>query len=269
MKTLNYLNPLVLISIAGILSLVGCSKKDQPLMSPDSDRSIERQARIDELTAILSTVYLPQFFNPDPESEVVKDESWFDISESFGVLGGLSTEPGYVLDYVYFYNGGIGQPILYHRQAQTPAFRTFSELRQAVGDIGLWRMWRLHLDHLVIDEANDGYFDFAVQRLIGSQFYLHFHAIYLDTKIICTKTALESVLTVIENHSIDIKPDARKLVLDPTVTIEDDQVVVSLVTFTKWGGFFRHTFTIKREFPHEILQEDKTLLLEYDCGWVV
>lgn len=269
MKTENHLYPIVVISILGLLSLVGCSKKDQPLMSPDSDRSFERQARIDELTAIQSAEYLPQPFGLDPDSEVVKDESWFDISESFGVLGGLSTEPGYVLDYVYFYNGGIGQPILYSRQAQTPAFRTFSELQQAVGDISLWRMWRLHLDHLVIDEAKDGYFDFAVQRLIGSQFYLFFHAVYLDTKIICTKTALESVLTGIEHHSINIKPDARKLVLEPTVTIEDDQVIVSLVTFTKWGGFFRHTFTIKRQFPHEILQEDRTLQLEYDCGWVV
>lgn len=266
MKTRRGLSLIMTSVMLGGLSLVACSTLDP--FQTDSDKAIQRQTRVDELEDLLSAVRMHPFQLGDPDSEVVKNEDWFDVSECFTVLGGLSPEQGSVLDYVYWYNGGAGQPILYSRQAQTPAFRTFSELQQEVGDVDFRQIRRLYLDHLVIDGTEEGYFDFAIQRFIGTQFYLYWHAAYNDTKIICTRAALESALDDIEYHSRHIKPAARKMILAPIVKIEDEHVVVSLVTFTKWGGFFRRTLTIKREFPHQILQEDNTLLLEYDCGWV-
>ena len=41
---------------------------------------------------------------------------------------------------------------------------------------------------------------------------------------------------------------------------------ISLVTFTKWGGFFRLTETMRREYPHEVLDEERELLVPYECG---
>jgi hypothetical protein len=254
------------VVLTGLL-WAACSPIESDFEITESDKAIQRQARIDSLVALLSTAGMPPYL-PDPDSEVVKDGAWFDVSGCFSVLGGLSPEPGYVLDYVYWYNGAGGEPVLYCRPADTPAFRSFREFQQAMGDITFIQMRKMYLDQLIVDGTEEGYFDFAIHTLIGTQFYLYWHAIYNDTRIICTEAAMERALGDIESHSEGIKPAARRLMLEPVVTVEDEHVVVSLVTFTKWGGFYRRTLTIKREFPHQILQEDRTLLLEYDCGWV-
>jgi hypothetical protein len=66
-------------------------------------------------------------------------------------------------------------------------------------------------------------------------------------------------------------PEARKQALaikqvEPSVTIGEDTVEVRIVTFTKWGGFYRMTFTISREFPHYVLDVQQEILAPYNCG---
>lgn len=46
----------------------------------------------------------------------------------------------------------------------------------------------------------------------------------------------------------------------------EDAVIVRVVTFSNWGSFIRRSYTIRREFPHRILAEEKETLVEYDCG---
>lgn len=274
MKTQKFWNIVMTLVVLGCLSLVGCSTEDRILVRPDSEKALQRQARIDELAALLASVELPRFLPSDPDEEIVKDEYWFDVSECLDILTGISTQPGYVLDYVYWINGLGGGPILYCREEQTPALKTFSDLQEEVGDSSIIYMRRMHLDQLVTDGTEEGYFDLAVQRLIGTQFYLYWHGGYDDTKIICTRVALERVLVDIHTtpptipDADIIKRAARGLHLEPMVKIEGEQILVSMVTFTKWGGFYRRTFTIKPDFPHHMLQDENTLLVEYDCGYV-
>lgn len=52
----------------------------------------------------------------------------------------------------------------------------------------------------------------------------------------------------------------------PVVALEGDTARVEVVTFTKWGGFYRYTYTIHREFPHTILDLEQENLVPYDCG---
>ena len=56
--------------------------------------------------------------------------------------------------------------------------------------------------------------------------------------------------------------------IEPTISFDDksDQVSVSMLMFTKWGGFYRRTYTFKEGFPHKILNKQDQFLIEYDCG---
>jgi hypothetical protein len=40
---------------------------------------------------------------------------------------------------------------------------------------------------------------------------------------------------------------------------------VTMLVFTKWGGFYRRTLTINRA-DHSIVDEQDQPLVEYDCG---
>jgi hypothetical protein len=54
--------------------------------------------------------------------------------------------------------------------------------------------------------------------------------------------------------------------VEPLVKLTDTAVTVEIVTFTKWGGFFRKTYTISRAFPHEIMDAQGENIVPYDCG---
>jgi len=45
-----------------------------------------------------------------------------------------------------------------------------------------------------------------------------------------------------------------------------DIAIVEVITFTKWGGFYRETYTISREVPHRIMDIKQENLVPYDCG---
>jgi hypothetical protein len=54
--------------------------------------------------------------------------------------------------------------------------------------------------------------------------------------------------------------------VEPTVEFEADTVTVSVVLFSEWGGYSRRWYTIRREFPHEILKTETERLVPYDSG---
>jgi hypothetical protein len=68
-------------------------------------------------------------------------------------------------------------------------------------------------------------------------------------------------MTILErNRSLAI------ISVEPVVTLDNDTVTVQVTTFTMWGGFFHHTSTLQRSFPHTILDHQKELLVPYNCG---
>jgi len=50
----------------------------------------------------------------------------------------------------------------------------------------------------------------------------------------------------------------------PSVELADETAVVRMLVFTKWGGFYRRTLTIRRA-DHSIVDEQDELLVEYNC----
>ncbi|KQC15524.1 MAG: hypothetical protein APR56_00755 [Methanosaeta sp. SDB] len=92
----------------------------------------------------------------------------------------------------------------------------------------------------------------------GEQFYLFWHAYYNDARIVCdhedANASIEDSLDFkggVDPSIEEVRQGASELDLTPVVSMEEEDVQVDVVIFTKWGGFIRDSTTMKREFPHE------------------
>jgi len=212
----------------------------------------------------------------------------FDVNDYFPVLKHLSMEKGYVLDYVYVNDGSGGLPILFTRAKEQAPFSIFDEYAAASTNVtrpenDMSLIWLVAEkqdgvfgfgNKIKVQDSNEGYFEYTALQIIGSQFYLFWHAEYNDARIVCVAEELEDVLSDIENDTklaaIDgnFKAGARALDLQPVIEVSGDTVTVKVVVFSKWGGFSRYTFNIGRSSPHSVTGYNKDILLEYQCGVV-
>ena len=90
--------------------------------------------------------------------------------------------------------------------------------------------------------------------------------------IVSNRDALDKILTdgLASKFGAQLSPEtaqkARALDLEPQVEISGSAVVVKVVTFTKWGGFKRVTYSLHKEFPHPDLPKTQIeTLVEYNC----
>ncbi len=234
-----------------------------------------QQASVDALSALYRDQELPEHLM---ESEAVKTGEEFDVNEVFSVLSHLSMEPGYVLDYVYCYDSISGWPVLYARPQDQPAYRTCSALfAEADSDGGeggevASDPWRAYLNRVQVDGTAEGFFELAVLDVMGGQFYLYWHAGYNDKQVLCDQAALEGIVSDFaeDGPSLAFTPEQRKaaLALDarPRIEIGTDTVTVRVVTFGKWGGFEERVYTVERAAPNRIVGEERTNLVDYNCG---
>ena len=58
----------------------------------------------------------------------------------------------------------------------------------------------------------------------------------------------------------------RRLDPAPVIEIDDAEARVSVLVFTKWGGFYRYNLTFSLPAPYEILDISSEALVDYDCG---
>jgi hypothetical protein len=230
---------------------------NQPDVTPTENSSW--QNIVDSFVA-LHEIQTPWYFL---QEKATKSGTEFDVNQYFQVFKHLSMEPDYVLDYVYFYRGGNGEPILYARRVDVPAYRTYSEYEKSPPE-------DTYLNHIKIDGTREGFFQFVVMKTLGGQFYREWHGLLNDTQVIASHTRLESVSSAIESFCgekmpADLRQKAQSLTFEPEVEIKDDIVLVKIVTFSKWSGFSQISYSIKRSFPHTILQEKWETLAAYEC----
>jgi hypothetical protein len=62
------------------------------------------------------------------------------------------------------------------------------------------------------------------------------------------------------------KRKALAIQVEPVVKLGADAVRVKVVTFSNWSGFVEQSYTVKRGFPHELLEQSVEILVPYDCG---
>jgi hypothetical protein len=125
-----------------------------------------------------------------------------------------------------------------------------------------------YLSHIKSDDSEDGFFQLVLLGIMGAQFYCYDHAAYNDSRIVCTHAALDACVPRWGARAdVDkVYREAKAFDLVPHVQMGDEEVMVSVALFTKWGGLSRNTYRVRRAFPHEFLDVQKQRLVRYDCG---
>lgn len=187
----------------------------------------------------------------------------FDVNEYFMVLTHLAPEVGYVLDYVYYAPGGFGAPYMYARPEGEPTFSNYSAYQNA----GVENF----LSHIQVDDTAEGYYELELLSIMGEQFYMSWHAAYDDWEVVSSRERLDAIIELMnEGHNPLTEEQveaALKLDITPSVKFEGDKVRVQILVFTKWGGFYERVYTIDRNFPHQMIEDD-IQLIPYNCGIV-
>jgi hypothetical protein len=224
------------------------------------------QEVVDKFSSLGRSLSFPDHFQ---EPDAIKTNQDFDVNQYFTVLDRLSMEPRYVLDYVYYYAGLGGEPVLYARKADQPAYRNYTEFsKDGHADSPLEE--DDYLNRIQVDGTPEGFFQFALLRIMGGQFYLSWHANYDDYRIVCNSSEPGTLMDGFNGSGSppieDVLKEARKMNFSPVVELNEDVARVHVVVFTKWGGFIRKTLTLNMKSPHKILKEEQQVLVPYDCG---
>jgi hypothetical protein len=195
-----------------------------------------------------------------------KQGSELDVNRYFDALTHLSMRAGYVLDYVYQSDDLGGYPLLYARPADQAPYASPADIpdNTALPD---------YQEYVDIDDTEQGYFEYVVLDIMATQFYLYWHANYNDYEIVCDREEVNEIVRQVSSgdfgYAMDAVQQTRARALrniEPTVTLSGDVATVRFLTFTKWGGFYRETYTISRTSPHTILDTKQDNVVPYDCG---
>lgn len=264
-------------AIVFAIVLVSCGSSTATTTS-DTNAVRSAQTTVDALAAAQPSGKIPAHFITDT-GDFPRQEGDFDVNAYFGVLSHLSVEPGWTIDYLYRMDGMGGHPFIYARPTDRAPYASFEEYVAASGGTTDVEAdtdddhARDYLSHIRTDDTRDGYLELATLLIMGEQFYLYWHAGYNDARIVADQATLESLISAggdSPDGSLlpdDVAKGARKLDLTPTVAFPDSSTAtVRVVTFSLWSGFSEAVYTFSRQYPHEILGEGETTLIEYDCG---
>lgn len=235
-----------------------------------------------DISALHNALEYPEHFhNRNP----VLQEGDFDVARYFDVLQHLSLADGQVLEYVYRSNFHGGHPVLYVRDKETEEpFLTAQEYSEKACTDNYTCPNGSFLNDVLTDDTPQGYMQLASLDVMGSQFYLFWHSKYNDHQLVCNVDMMEKIfrefgsenavfgcLECLSEKELDL---ARSLDWAPTVEcgeLEDGQKVVQVrvMAFTKWGGFYRRTYTIAREgsvSDERILDADLDIVIPYQIS---
>ena len=189
-----------------------------------------------------------------------------DVNGYFTTLTHISMREGFALDYVYQNDDLGGYPLLYPRPVDQAPYLSTKDLPEGTE-------WPEFRDYLEVEDTEQGYFDYVVMDIMANQFYLFWHANYNDSQIVCNRQQLYDIVEQVSSGDFGTAMDpaqqaeARTLRnIAPVVRLTADTALVEVVTFTKWGGFYRLTYTISRETSPTIVDVKQENILEYDCG---
>jgi hypothetical protein len=196
----------------------------------------------------------------------IKNGNELDVNQYFSVLTHLSMQEGYALDYVYQNDDLGGYPLLYARPADLTPYTSIADVPEPMQTSDF-------RDYVQIRDVEQGYFEYVVLDIMARQFYLYWHANYNDTEIVCNRGQVNDIVDRVSSgdfgYAMDLAQQTKARTLkdiEPSVTLTGDVAKVQFITFTKWGGFYRETYTIERGFPHTINDIKQENVVPYDCG---
>jgi hypothetical protein len=196
----------------------------------------------------------------------IKTGNELDINQYFDVLPHLSMREGYVLDYVYQSDDLGAYPLTYARPLDQTPYASPADIPNNT-ELPDFR------DYVEVQDLEQGYFEYVALDIMADQFYLYWHANYNDYEIVCNKAEINEIVDQVSSGDFGVKMSsvqqarARAISnIEPSVSLNGDTATVQFITFSKWGGFYRETYTIGREFPHQIIDVKQDNLVPYDCG---
>jgi hypothetical protein len=235
-----------------------------PTRPPAETSDLGCRQTIAAVNGLRSNLTFPQYFG---EENPTKQGGEFDPNRYFEAFSHLRVQEGYVLDYVYHQDGMGGYPLLYARPTDQVPYATEADYLAAAVDRSDYLMLVLPQD------SPEGYFEYAAFATLANQFYLDWHANYNDWQVLCGKADVEEIIQSFEGEdpfgipmTVAQKRQARAIEdPQPSVELTDEIAIVKMLVFTKWGGFYRRTLTIRRA-DHFIVDQQDEPLVEYDCG---
>lgn len=196
----------------------------------------------------------------------VKQGNEFDVNAYFEVLTNISMQDGYALDYTYLGDFLGAFPLLAARPIDQPPYTSPTDVPE---DSELRDYWK----YIEINDTEQGYFEYVSLLVMANQFYLSWHANYNDLEIVCNPAEVDTIVDERNTGDFGMEFDSEQMKqvramqnIDPLVKLTDTTVSVEIITFTKWGGFYRMTYTINRSFPHEVIDRQDENIVPYDCG---
>ena len=200
----------------------------------------------------------------------------FDADRYFSVLDALQPAEGYALDWVYCNRGIGGYPVLYARAAGAAPFANF-EAYGAQSTNGLTAdtdgrdfLRYGYIEKIQAEDSPKGFFQLAVLRLLGDRFQLFWHEYYNEIHPVCSRDGWEKRLAQerergkpYEAPSKTFAAAARKLDFAPSIRMGDDRVDMGVVAYCPFEGLVRYDFAFSRTYPHRLLKQSRTVLLEH------
>lgn len=253
-----------LLAIVALIAAILACQAVLPTRTPPGTSDLGCRETIVEIKALRSNLTFPQYFS---QENPVKQGGEFDPNRYFEAFSHLHMQEGFVLDFVYHQDGMGGYPLLYARSTGQSSYDTESDYRAADSEQADY------LSFVVPQDSPEGYFEYAAFAMLANQFYLDWHANYNDWQVVCSMDDVNEIIKSFEGEdSFGIpmttaqQKQARSIENPhPIVELSDETATVKMLVFTKWGGFYRRSLTIRRA-DHFILDAQDEPLVEYDCG---
>jgi hypothetical protein len=215
------------------------------------------------VNALRGDLKFPQYFG---QENPAKQGGEFDPNRYFEAFSHLRMQDGFVLDYVYHQDGMGGYPLLYARPVDQAPYVNEAEFAAAPDQPD-------YLTFVRPQDSPEGYFEYAAFAMLANQFYLDWHANYNDWQVLCGQDDVEAIVQSLDSKGafgipLTAKQKRQARAIEdpqPSVELTDETAIVKMLVFTKWGGFYRRTLTIRRA-DHSFVDEQDEPLVEYDCG---
>ena len=248
----------------------GTGSTTDPNLPQDNALALSCETAVDALRSVLASAGgTPEHLMDS--SEAVLDGTEFDVMEELSALPNVELEDGWILDYVYHWDGMGGYPMLYARPETMARFLSQADMQQAI-QAGTVTAEQLAVpQRLRPDGTPESYLQVAAFLTMADHFYLVWHSLVRDHTVVCSRATLERAIGYMEGGFCQAADAttldaAWHLDVNPTVTESADRVDIGYVVFTKWGGFLSNELALRTAAPHEILTQTDSTLVLFDCG---
>ena len=254
---------IVLLLMVASLLISGCKIRDA---NAGPDRLVKACKDTSErFRRVYGNQKLPEHLRSDTP---VRFSSDFNLQDFLHGFEYIDVNERFKINYVYMYRNSYGRPLLYTVTKGTEEYKTekeFSDGEPLPFTYGI-----------ETDGSDKGFLQLAMAQVLAPNFYLYFRSNEQDMIVLCDIDDIEVLLDELDQRDDVVnKPDllvkARALTIDaidPVVRFDkkNNQAVVSMLTFTKWGGFYRQTLTYGVGFPHRSVSITAKQVIAYDAG---